>query len=140
MPKLRKYAPFLIYLGAFLTSILLSVTPACGGGQKVDLKATVKADAIGCGMQIPVSLYTQIPAAFAGPDWQAKVTALGKQVGTDLVTCAAKDVLKILLAEAGLGGGFSTSAPTPTILHLQAFVAASSSTDPGSGAAAGPAK
>lgn len=128
----------LVYFGAFFTAIVLALAPAsCGGGQKVDVKATVKADAIGCGKQIPLALYTQIPAAFGAPDWQTQAEKLGTQVGIDLVKCAANDVLQILLAEAGLtGGGKSTAALSPTILHLQAFVTAGAGPGAGSGGGA----
>jgi hypothetical protein len=112
-----RFVPGALYFVAFFLALAVSCGQGAGG-----VGPTLKADAIGCGKQIAISVYTQIPTAFSGDNWQTEAERLAVQVGEEALRCAASDVLAILTARAGQAP--ATAAPEPLILHLRAFVAA----------------
>jgi hypothetical protein len=116
---MTRIAPAILYFGTFLVALCLATAPSsCSQGTK----DTLKADAIGCGKQIGLSTYVQIPSVFAGDDWKAQAQKLGAEIGMEALHCAANDVLAILLASKKTSAtGISTSQPEPVVLHLQAF-------------------
>jgi len=143
---MKRIAPFLLYIGVFLTAIVLSTLPvSCGTTYgTVDCKDPGNATKAAC---LPSDVFDCAKAAVtmpalvdvagtlqsgSGSDWESELANLVVKYGGPIVGCAVRDTLAVLTAQKaptanGSGGvtagsGSAVGPPKPSTAQLSPAV------------------